>query len=96
MGSFTYSLLTLSTPEYLASHMLERSTFAPRLTRSTYMELITPYFATRVYEKSFMVTAIKFWNNLPEDIRRSSSLLVFKRNLFKFLLDVQASATSNL
>lgn len=86
MGSFTYALIINDAPEYLSSRILERSSFVPRL-RSTFLELMVPYFSTRVYENSFMVNAIKFWNNLPEEMRRSTSLNIFKNKLYTYLSD---------
>ena len=93
MATLTYALLANNTPEYLISHMLKRSFFfAPRLLRCPHMELIVPYFATRVYENSFMVLYIKFWNEIPESMRRSANINIFKTKLFDFLLQKQIAA----
>lgn len=42
---------------------------------------------TKFSEKSFQIAGAKFWNKLPDSIRESDSLNIFKRSLKKFLLE---------
>lgn len=46
-----------------------------------------PEFNSSTYKKSFFVTAVYFWNKIPNEIRNASSLPIFKLNLNKFLID---------
>ncbi len=42
---------------------------------------------TKYAEKSMQIGGLKFWNKIPEEIRNSDSLISFKRNFKKFLLE---------
>ena len=47
--------------------------------------LCLPYVRTDRCKKSFLFSSIKWWNSLPLEIRISSSLVIFKNSLLKFL-----------
>ena len=49
-------------------------------------EFHLPFLRTFSAQNTFIFEGPKFWNTLPLDLRNSPSLLVFKRNLKKFLL----------
>ena len=42
---------------------------------------------TKYAEKSMQIGGLKFWNKIPEEIRNSDSLISFKRNFKKILLE---------
>ncbi|CAG5079180.1 Protein of unknown function [Cotesia congregata] len=47
-----------------------------------------PNFSTTQYESSFVITVIRLWEELPEDIINSSSLEVFKNKIFDYLFNL--------
>ncbi len=48
--------------------------------------VITCYFRTEYYHRSFLISGCNTWNNLPDYIRKSVALNSFKFNMFKYLL----------
>ncbi|CAG5102230.1 Protein of unknown function [Cotesia congregata] len=47
-----------------------------------------PKFSSTIYEYSFVVSAIRFWQDLPPEIPNSLSLESFKSKLFDFLFSL--------
>ena len=45
--------------------------------------LIVPFFRTKRFKNSFLISSINLWNNLAESIRSSPSLDCFKNNVIK-------------
>ena len=49
-------------------------------------ELNTPRFHSSKFLKSFSYNSVKFWNELPLDIKHSDNLPIFKRRIREFIL----------
>ncbi|CAG5089865.1 Protein of unknown function [Cotesia congregata] len=48
-----------------------------------------PNFVTATYEHSFVISAIRFWQNLPPEIFNSLGLKSFKTRVFDFLRNLE-------
>ena len=71
------------TPEYINS-MLKLNSEEHIRTQSAHLIFITPcHVRERGAGHSFTVTACKYWNNLPINLRYCASTNVFKRGLHK-------------
>ena len=81
MGCLTFRLTTERSPSYLADSFLYRESLDQRFLRPSYRELV-PFAHSTAYQKSFIISATGFWNDLPEQIKRSSSLPIFKNILY--------------
>ena len=51
---------------------------------------------TKFSEKSFQIAGSKFWNKIPEDIRQSDSLTIFKRSFKNLLLESEGNNDDSL
>ena len=81
----------ITPPPYLAADFIEKSDITDRFVRRGYRELVVPFSSTNAMQKSFLVSATRSWNGLPDDIKRAVTFAVFKNLLFKHLFDVQCS-----
>lgn len=46
---------------------------------------------TTKYQKFFVVSAVKLWNETPDDIKKSISIHIFKKEFYCHLLSLQSS-----
>ena len=80
-----YKVLKSQKPAYLyskfAQQMQQQETDARRP-----VPFSVPLFNTTCFKKSYIVTAIYLWNKLPDPIRTSPSIPIFKSRLLAFLL----------
>jgi hypothetical protein len=66
-------------PEYLVSRFATLSSTHGRNTRSANNLILSiPEFRTLAYSNSFTVSVIRYWNELPAEIRLAASFKVFK------------------
>jgi hypothetical protein len=80
LATITYNALSTNSPQYLASHI--RYHQPVRCLRSSDQQYLLPTPAsTNFASRSFRSAAPVIWNSLPLDIRSSSSIDIFKRNL---------------
>lgn len=87
---YFYKLLEVGKPGYLRDAFFEE-TDVRRSSRSVakkHTVFKLPHFATTYLERSFIVTAIRVWEELPDDIVNSSSLEVFRNKIFDHLLNL--------
>ena len=74
-------------PEYITSMLTPVSEYHERQTRSTANnKLHIPRSHTSKYDKAFSITGPRAWNSLPTEIRESTNLFEFKRELKHYLL----------
>ncbi|CAG5109296.1 Protein of unknown function [Cotesia congregata] len=87
---FFYKLLEHGKPKYLRDLFVEESDVrrSDRLAAKRHTSFKIPNFTTSYFEKSYIVTVIKLWEELPSDIVNSSSLEVFKSKAFDYFLNV--------
>ena len=81
-ATLTYKALNGLTPEYITNMLTPNSQVHDRTLRSSVDgTLMVPRSRTSLYDKSFSVSAPKYWNSLPTDIKNAPSLSSFKTHL---------------
>ena len=88
--TLTYKCLNNQVPEYL-SNLLTINETNDRLLRSSsqYRRLIVPFIRLKTFAaRSFSVTAPGLWNSIPNYIKQSSTLDLFKTSLKTFLFKI--------
>ena len=82
-----YKSITGQSPEYISSMLMYVSEHHERQTRSTVLDLLRiPRSHSAYFDRVFPVQGPKLWNSLPADIRNSTSINGFKRELKLYLL----------
>ena len=82
-----YKSITGQAPEYISSMLTYVSEHHERQTRSTVLDLLhIPRSHSAYFDRAFSVQGPKLWNSLPADIRNSTSINRFKRELKRYLL----------
>jgi hypothetical protein len=90
--SLLHQILNTNTPHYLLENFKTQDQVHKTNTRGN-KTLVIPQHRTVVYNKSFTVTACREWNKLNPDLRKASSISLFKRALHKTLLKSQQNVT---
>ena len=87
ISTLTYKLLHTHVPSYLASS-IHLQTYV-RVTRLSELELLhQPFVRNQIGSRAFHVAAPAVWNKIPFDIRKSSTLTTFRRQLKTYLFTV--------
>ena len=82
-----YKSITGQAPEYISSMLTYVSEHHERQTRLTVLDLLhIPRSHSAYFDRAFSVQGPKLWNSLPADIRNSTSINRFKRELKRYLL----------
>ena len=81
----TFKCMNGMAPTNLSSRFSKRGTISGRSTRNA-NKLDIPRYKTATGQRSFLYRAVTIWNNLPSDIKLSSSMNIFKRKLKNHLL----------
>jgi hypothetical protein len=76
----TYNCVTTKTPSYL-SDLLQIHMPSKNMRSSGNRTLVLHRCRTATASRSFTSSAPRIWNNLPTDIRNTTSLVVFKKHL---------------
>src|SRR5436190_4053755 len=79
-------------PEYLADKFKLISEISARETRLASSMLLIPHHWTSTYNKSFVVTACRAWNSLPNHIKSIESRRRFAASLKEYLLEQMSAA----
>ena len=89
-----YKSLNGFCPNYLSSLLHYRK--SSRCLRSVSNELLlVPGSNYKTYgDRSFSICASKLWNNLPYSLRKSSSLVIFKKNLKTHIFNIYINCSS--
>jgi hypothetical protein len=84
IASLTYKILQTNRPSYLRDIL---TVYQPsRNLRSQSQHLLQPLRTKTVLaERAFSSSAVAIWNSLPADIRTSTSLMSFRRQLKTYL-----------
>lgn len=90
MVCFFFKLLNEGKPMYLRNLLIEDADVrrSERLSAKKHTCFKLPNYTTTYSEKSFLVSVIKMWEELPIEIVNSSSLGVFKHRAFDYLLNL--------
>ena len=81
----TFKCLNGITPESLSQQFARRVDISGRCTRNS-SSLNIPFFRSATGQRTFYYRAVSLWNELPENIKCSSSVNIFKHKLRKYLL----------
>ena len=82
-----YKSITGQAPEYISSMLKYVCEHHERQTRSTVLDLLhIPRLHSAYFDRAFSVHGPKLWNSLSTDIRNSTSINRFKRELKRYLL----------
>ena len=82
-----YKSITGQAPEYISWMLTYVSEHYERQTRSTVLDLLhIPSSHSAYLDRAFSVQGPKLWNSQPADIRNSTSVNRFKRELKRYLL----------
>lgn len=88
LGVQTFKILNSKKPEYLFEKLdFHKATYTRDLRQTSTSIFDLPLVNTASYAASFQITAMKLWNALPNDMIKIDSLNVFKKKIFKYLLD---------
>jgi len=80
LATLSYTAINQNQPVYLSE--LLTPVVAARSTRSTAQNLLhVPFSSSNFGSRAFSVAAPKIWNNIPLQIRNSTSLVAFKSHL---------------
>jgi len=85
--TLVYQSVTGNAPTYITD-MLQRVSDLDRPTQlrsASKGDLVVPRTRLKLCERTFRVAALWLWNELPPDIRKSSTLATFKKHLKTFL-----------
>lgn len=95
LGCLTYRILNLPTASYLSNEFLEYVRLPSRPTRTAAPTRFfsIPRHRTETYKNSFLISSFYLWNSLPENIRLSPSLPIFKKLLFAHLISLEKRHT---
>lgn len=84
-----YKALNNFTPSYISDMLTPTSETHKRTLRSSNDgSLAVPRSRTAIFDGSFTCSAPKLWNTLPESVRKSSSLNVFKRQAKDYIQNI--------
>ena len=81
----TFKCMNGMAPTNLCSRFIKRSMISGRSTRNA-NTLDVPCYKTATGQRSFLYRPVTIWNNLPSDIKLSSTIKTFKRKLINHLL----------
>ena len=77
-----YKCLNGYSPEYLCNIFTSQPTHAYNTRNGNSIKQTSPEMCrTEAFRKSFLITGANYWNNLPEEFKKSPSLAIFKRKL---------------
>ena len=82
----TFKCLNGTTPESLSQQFVRRADISGRCTRNS-NSLDIPFFKSATGQRTFHYRAVSLWNELPENIKCSLSISIFKHKLRKYLLE---------
>ena len=91
IASLTQSVMQSGLPAYLAQNFHFVDEGGAR-TRSGSSMLRIPHHRTTAYNKSFLVTACRTWNSLPDHIKQTENRSAFLAGLKEYFLDRMSAA----
>ena len=84
-----YKALNGLAPKYMTDSFTDQNQIKQRLTRSSsHNNLYVPRSKLKKADQSISIKGSKIWNELPLNIRQSTSLGIFKRKAYQHYLDV--------
>ncbi|CAG5096688.1 Protein of unknown function [Cotesia congregata] len=95
LACLTYKILETGGPKFLRLLFIDEDLDIRRSNRLAAKNnniFKMPNFSTAFYEHSFLVSAIRLWQELPTEITNSSSLQIFKNKAYEFFMNKEASS----
>ena len=87
VATITFKVLNSSEPKYL-SELLNRYEPVRSLRSCDHNLLTVPRCRTVIASRAFSVAAPSVWNSLPNNIKNSGSIAIFKKNLKTHLFNL--------
>ena len=82
----TFKCMNGMAPDYLSKQFVHRGSISGRCTRNSQSLNIPPY-KSATGQRTFYYRAVSLWNDLPANIKTSTTLNVFKTNLRRYLFE---------
>lgn len=86
VGYLLFSILQTQQPSLLRANYSLKVPLSDRTTRAPRDTLLQPHCRTELFKRSFRVTSIRMWNDLPSSIKEAKTLAEFKNRLYAHLL----------
>ena len=77
----------MGVPSYLSKGLIIRTTTRPSR-KCELMKLYLPLVSSMYADAAFTVSAPKYWNSLPDELRTISSFMSFKCRLHKYMVSL--------
>ena len=77
----------MGVPEYLSKGVIIRVTTRP-IHKCELMKLYVQFVSSMYADSAITVTAPKYWNSLPDELRTISSFITFKFRLYSYMLSL--------
>lgn len=87
-ATIVYKCLTCVMPKYLTDLLLLYVPNRP-LRSQQELKLVVPFCKKKLGDRAFCIAGPKIWNNLPENVRLSPTINIFKSKLKNYLLEYQ-------
>lgn len=85
---YIYKMLNDQLPKYLAKNLIRTNTLHNRLTRqNNEYNLRLPNYSTNFTQKNIFYNGVKLFNELPNEIKQSQSLNIFKEKCKKYIME---------
>ena len=82
----TFKCMNGMAPDYLSEKFVHRGSISGRCTRNS-QSLNIPLYKSATGQRTFYYRAVSLWNDLPANIKTSTTLNVFKTNLRRYLFE---------
>ena len=82
-----YKFSTGQLPPAFSNYFIQTSSVQHHFTRSSVLGYSIPFSRTAARQKSIKYHGPLVWNNLPQEVKESVSVSVFKNTLKRHLLD---------
>lgn len=89
LGKMTFYLINLNRSHYLAERLVFSSDSSTRPSRASTLDLKIKFAKTDSGLETFEVAASRFWNEIPETIRKADKMASFSNKLRTWLLERQ-------
>ena len=85
LGVLTFKILHSFRPIYLYEPLIAQFTDVRRSNRIGNAHINVKNSRAEAFKQSFNVTAMRFWHSLDDNLRRSTSLTIFRSRLLNYL-----------
>ena len=82
----TFKCMNGMAPDYLSEKFVHRGSTSGRCTRNS-QTLNIPLYKSATGQRTFYYRAVSLWNDLPANIKTSTTLNIFKTNLRRYLFE---------